>query len=749
MAELKSAWGIEIGQAGLKAIKLRYAEASNQVFAVAFDYVPHPKLLSQPDADPDELISEALKTFLSRNQIQGDLLGISLPGSKSLLKFIQLPPVEESKVAEIVRYEARQQIPFPLEDVIWDFQPMGSSSVEGGFMLDAEVGLFAMKRDDIEHQMYPFNQRKLELELVQIAPLAVYNFLWFDRLGQRKDPEQSLNTLADDQYVVALDMGCDQTTLIVTNGKKIWTRNVPIGGNHFTRALTREMKLTFAKAEHLKCNATKSPDPKAVFQAMRPVFNDYVNEIQRSIGFFSSVNRSAQITKLVGLGNGFKLAGLAKFLQQNLNYEVEKIDTFPSSVGDSVLTAPLFHDNILTFTGPYGLALQLLGQTQIHTSLLPPEIVVARKIRRKKPWAVATAAVLLFGLATSVAGYGSVAQSVSKSRFGNAETQADEVAKYASKLDSDYKAQEGRNAAAKERGEKLVKALDSRANWLELYKAIDESLPRDESAEQLDETRIELMNRISLKSVTSKKYDDLATWYNDNAQLAKVSPQYFSAFDKAEARKTGPTGPGYVFTLHGVHFHHAPEDPVKGQGTGYVVNTLLKNLQSFKVTRKDSVTGQVIETPVGQLGISYATVKADPFVLIDYYPMGRPDMASASSAARGLRPGFQPGFNPGGSGAESSYSPPTPGGISSPGIPSPGIPGTGTGRVIDTQLPPEQVNTPRKIHMTNFVVQFVWKPTPEKDRPKEDPALPPVDPAAAPQDGQAAPVATPQTPPAV
>lgn len=180
-----------------------------------------------------------------------------------------------------------------------------------------------------------------------------------------------------------------------------------------------------------------------------------------------------------------------------------------------------------------------------------------------------------------------------------------------------------------------------------------------------------------------------------------------------------------------------------------MVNTLLKNLQSFKVTRKDSVTGQVIETPVGQLGISYATVKADPFVLIDYYPMGRPDMASASNAARGMRPGFQPGFNPGGSGAESSYVPPTSGGISSPGIPSPGIPGTGTGRVIDTQLPPEQVNTPRKIHMTNFVVQFVWKPTPEKDRTKEDPALPPVDPAAAPQDGQAAPTATPQTPPAV
>ena len=147
-------------------------------------------------------------------------------------------------------------------------------------------------------------------------------------------------------------MGVDNTTLLVTNGKKIWLRNVPIGGNHFTRALTKQMKLTFAKAEHLKINATKSPDPRAVFQALRPVFNDYVAEIQRSIGYFSSVNREATIGKVIGVGNGFKLAGLQKFLQQNLQYEVKKVDSFQALVGDNVLHAPLFEENILTFGCP-------------------------------------------------------------------------------------------------------------------------------------------------------------------------------------------------------------------------------------------------------------------------------------------------------------------------------------------------------------------------------------------------------------
>src|SRR5690606_21761599 len=135
-----------------------------------------------------------------------------------------------------------------------------------------------------------------------------------------------------------------------------------------------EMKLSFAKAEHLKCNATKSPDPRAVFQALRPVFNDYVSEIQRSIGYFSSVNRAAKIVKVVGVGNGFKLAGLQKFLQQNLQYEVDRPDTYRELTGDSVLNSPLFSENVLSFAVPCGLALQGLELTRIRTSLLPPEI---------------------------------------------------------------------------------------------------------------------------------------------------------------------------------------------------------------------------------------------------------------------------------------------------------------------------------------------------------------------------------------
>ena len=185
MPEERGFWGIEIGQAGLKALRLQPVEGAGKAVATNFDYVPHAKILSQPDAVPDELISTALETFLGRNDIRGDSIAISVPGQSALARFIQLPPVEQSKVAQIVLYEAKQQIPFPLEEVIWDYQTLGGGSEESGYLLEAEVGLFAMKRDLVMQNLRPLMDRKVEVELIQVAPLALFNFLCYDRLKMR------------------------------------------------------------------------------------------------------------------------------------------------------------------------------------------------------------------------------------------------------------------------------------------------------------------------------------------------------------------------------------------------------------------------------------------------------------------------------------------------------------------------------------------------------------------------------------
>src|SRR3954468_20208868 len=132
-------WGIDLGQCALKALRLQ--DIAGQLHATAFDYIEHPKILSQPDADPDQLTREALEQFLSRNTLKGDMVVISIPGQSGLARFVKLPPVEERKIADIVKFEAKQQIPFPLEEVVWDFQKIGSGEVTDGLAMETEIGL--------------------------------------------------------------------------------------------------------------------------------------------------------------------------------------------------------------------------------------------------------------------------------------------------------------------------------------------------------------------------------------------------------------------------------------------------------------------------------------------------------------------------------------------------------------------------------------------------------------------------------
>ena len=162
---------------------------------------------------------------------------------------------------------------------------------------------------------------------------------------------------------------------------------MPIGGNHFTRALTKELKLTFAKAEHLKRNATKAPDPRSIFTAMRGVFNDFASEINRSIGFYSSVNRTAKITQGRRHGQRVQAAGPAEVPPAEPQPGGrEARDASTRLVGDEVKAAPQFQENLASFAVAYGLGVQGLNRGGLGTNLLPPEIERVRLVRAKKPW---------------------------------------------------------------------------------------------------------------------------------------------------------------------------------------------------------------------------------------------------------------------------------------------------------------------------------------------------------------------------
>ena len=478
MAVNPGVWGIDIGQCALKALRLE--QVNGVITATAFDYVEHPKILSQPDANPDELTRKALEKFLSRNPTKGDLVSMSVPGQSGLARFVKLPPVEEKKIVDIVKFEAKQQIPFPLDEVVWDYQKVSEGTVTDGFAMDTEIGLFAMKRDMISRFIGHFQAVKLEVHHVQMTPLALANFVTYELLKRGGiDGEQPPATpVGKKKCIVALDIGTEGSNLIITDGGRIiWQRPIPVGGNHFTRALTKELKLTFAKAEHLKRNAAKSPELANILKALRPVLQEFVGEVQRSLGYFTNTHRDAQIEFMVGLGSAFKLPGLQKFLADKLSLEVRKAEKYARISGDAVMDAPVFKENLLSFPVAYGLALQGLGIARLTTNLLPPEITFERKIRAKKPYTVAAAAALLFGTTVLAFGYSVPLKEVSDPQITAAIDKAKRVVGDAKSVDGQISSKKSEVEQTQTEVESIIAGQAERMNWITMNKFVNESVP--------------------------------------------------------------------------------------------------------------------------------------------------------------------------------------------------------------------------------------------------------------------------------
>ncbi|MCK4851009.1 MAG: type IV pilus assembly protein PilM, partial [Phycisphaerae bacterium] len=372
----KLAWGIDVGQYGLRAIRLE--AVGSDLLVSDFEIINYPHSLADlPAASHDQTIREALSKFTSRHNLKGAAVVVGVPGRNSQARFVALPPVEAKKIPQIVEFEARQQIPFDINDVVWDYQPIKLQDSP-----DVIAGIFFIKRDVVESFLANFQQAGISTDQVQMSPMALYNAMVYDGLT---DPQAA---------TAILDVGSANSEFIVADGQKVFHRTIPIGGNNFTQALAKTFKLSFSKAENLKRKCATSKYAKQVFQAMRSVFSDLSAEVQRSIGFYTTLNRQASIARMLAVGNTFHLPGLQKYLQQSLKIELIRIDQFSRLSLAPQLSAAAFSAGVLSMGVAYGLALQGLGRANIKANLLPPAIARRQLWRAKKPIFVAAVALL-------------------------------------------------------------------------------------------------------------------------------------------------------------------------------------------------------------------------------------------------------------------------------------------------------------------------------------------------------------------
>jgi len=374
-------WGIEVGAFAIKALKFERAEGG-RVNALDFIVLPHKKVLSTPELDQTDAVRVALGQFANQVDLSGAAVAVSIPGHAALARFAKLPPVEPKKIPDIVKFEAVQQIPFGIDEVEWDYQTFQSPDSP-----DVEVGIFAVTKEKINERLTVYQDVNVVPDTVTLSPVAVYNAMAYDLQFSETTPG-----------TIILDIGTTSTDLIVAESGRVWVRTFPIGGHHFTEALVNAFKLSYAKAEKLKREAEQSKHARHVFQAMRPVFSDLAQEVQRSIGYYQSMHREANLTRLIGLGSTFMLPGLRKYLRQQVGIEVYRIEGFKQLTMEGPRAAE-FATASLNLVTAYGLALQGLGLNTIKANLMPVRIIRDAMWDRKVKWFAAAAGVAVLGCA--------------------------------------------------------------------------------------------------------------------------------------------------------------------------------------------------------------------------------------------------------------------------------------------------------------------------------------------------------------
>lgn len=369
-------WGIDIGKAALKAVKLRATKEGLEIKAVEhIDYEG-----AGGDGDKrQEQVRGALTTLLSRHKVRADRILVALPGIDALSRAIKLPPVDSKKIAMMVRMEAQQQIPFPLSEVNWDYNKVERTYEPGE---EVEVGIFASKRDRIIGFLNELKQHGIEPGVVTLAPLAIYNFITY-------------NSDLGDEGTIVLDIGSDHTDLVVVSGPRFWIRNLRIAGNDITKALADRFKVSFEEAEKLKRNASKSDQSKKIFSSMEATLKDLVGEVQRSVNFFKSQapNGELKIGRMILLGDGAKLKNLPSFFEKELGYGVEKVQKLEQDkfVLDPDVDVEMLKKHLLGFGVALGLAIQGADEAKCAINLAPDDIKVNEELRRKIPFAAGAA----------------------------------------------------------------------------------------------------------------------------------------------------------------------------------------------------------------------------------------------------------------------------------------------------------------------------------------------------------------------
>ncbi|HUG11000.1 MAG TPA: pilus assembly protein PilM [Opitutaceae bacterium] len=331
--------------------------------------------------------NEALQSAGIARRFAGPLF-ISPPSHETLVKFLKVPQVDESKRAKVIQFEAQQNIPYPLNEVVWSSEPVFDDVQE------FEIALVAAKRELMEELCGSVRRAGAMPARIEPASLALH------RAFRHNYPDIGGS-------ILLVDIGARMTELVFTNPSRYFVRSVSVGGNTFTQAFADELGQTFDEAELTKVRilggqavpTEGSPVALAFEKAAVALANKLSLEITRST---VSVRRhtGGDAPAFVYLtGGGSQIGRLQPLLAEKLRMQVEWFDPFRRvTAADPTAAEPHMHQ----LCGLIGIAVGAMDRDRSRAGgidLLPPQVRKATEFRRRQPLILASAVLATAALA--------------------------------------------------------------------------------------------------------------------------------------------------------------------------------------------------------------------------------------------------------------------------------------------------------------------------------------------------------------
>ncbi len=382
-------FGLDIGFDSLKLIELRRDKGGLYVT----NYFVEPCNIRDIKEITDDKVLEQIENIFRENKIRPSSIVVSISGQSVFTRFVKLPTLDRSKIDQIVQYEAQQQVPFPIDEVIWDYHFVGDWA-ELDEIDEANVVLVASKKDIIDNLISRFSKLKIDIEYIDTAPFALYNCIKFN------EPDM-------EGCALVLDIGAKSTDMLVIEKDNVWLRSIPIAGFAITQAIASEFKISFEEAEQLKKDSSvilcgKGPmvgepaERLRISRAVTGVMARLIAEVSRSIGFYRTYSGGGGIKNIFICGGSSKIENIEEFFKSKFNLNVRKLETTRNlDVLPHVENKINGSDYVIGCA--VGLALRQATQCAMEINLLPKSIATQQDIAKKKSYIIGC--FLLIGLA--------------------------------------------------------------------------------------------------------------------------------------------------------------------------------------------------------------------------------------------------------------------------------------------------------------------------------------------------------------